>query len=176
MDQNVFRIDMFWCEKELAVLIVPHFRYTLQKVEPSVFTVAIKKTTPASIQTSLGAFIRHWAKMSPHASWTVKLWHGTRRNSISYHSKFLAHAKERWQFCFDVIVQRSFCKGIPRNFSTHTFQMQSLWSYLFQCLWCSVIADNSQFAKLFILHKDNIYFFLHFLKYLPYRIFSDKKV
>jgi hypothetical protein len=95
MDQNVFIIEMFLCEKELHVSIAPHFRYTSQKVEPSVFTVAIKRTTPASIQTSLGAFIRHWAKMSPHASWTVKLWHGTRRNGISCHSKFLAPAKER---------------------------------------------------------------------------------
>jgi hypothetical protein len=50
-----------------------NFRYILQKMEPSVSTAAIKKTTPGSIQTSLDDFIRHWVKTSLRASWTVKL-------------------------------------------------------------------------------------------------------
>lgn len=75
---------------------------------PSESTVVIKKTTPASIQTLLGDFIRHWVRVLLHASWTVKLWHGTRTVRKSCHSKSLAHAKERQVHYFNVTTQLSF--------------------------------------------------------------------
>jgi len=74
---------------------------------PSESTVVIKKTTPASIQTLLGDFIRHWVRVLLHASWTVKLWHGTKKIRKSCHSRSLAHAKERWVQYFNVTGQLS---------------------------------------------------------------------
>jgi len=76
---------------------------------PSESTVVIKKTTPASIQTLLGDFIRHWVRVLLHVSWTVKLWHGTKKIRKSCHSRSLAHAKERRVYYFNVMGQLSFC-------------------------------------------------------------------
>lgn len=75
---------------------------------PSESTVVIKKTTPASIQTLLGDFIKHWVTVLLHASWTVKLWHGTKKIRKSCHSRSLAHAKERWVHYFNVTGRLSF--------------------------------------------------------------------
>lgn len=75
---------------------------------PSESTVVIKKTTPASIQTLLGDFIRHWVRVLLHASWTVKLWHGTKKIRKSCHSRSLAHAKERRVHYFNVTGWLSF--------------------------------------------------------------------
>lgn len=74
---------------------------------PSESIVVIKKTTPASIQTLLGDFIRQWVRVLLHASWTVKLWHGTKKIRKSCHSRSLAHEKERRVHYFNVKGQLS---------------------------------------------------------------------